>query len=151
MADTYTKLSAEDKTAISRDIVSELQTSGINLTAESKTEVANQVLSDLTGDIERGEISISISDSDKADIIQEVLAELYARSQDTKTLEKVETLDGITTIPGVRNDADIVSVPLGLLTTNQPIEVSGQDAIDVLVAQGKIISNQLYFTPADED
>lgn len=94
----------------------------------------------------------ALTDSDKADIIEEVLAELLAKSQQVKTLEQVGNLDGITTIPAVRDTDDaIVSVPLNLLTTNKPIEVTGQEEIDILVAQGKIIASQLYFTPADED
>ena len=92
-----------------------------------------------------------ISEEDKADIIAEVLAELYAKSQDTSTLTKVTDLTGVTSIPAVKNDTDIVAVPLNLLTTNKPVEVAGQDAIDVLVAQGKIVDTQIYFTPVEDE
>ena len=92
-----------------------------------------------------------LSDADKADIVQEVLAELYAASQDTSSLTKVSDLTGVTSIPAVKNDTDIVSVPLNLITTNKPIEVAGQEAIDILVAQGKIVPSQIYFTPIEDE
>lgn len=94
---------------------------------------------------------IPLTDADKADIIQEILAELKAGSQDVSTLEKVTALSGVTSIPAVKDDTDIVAVPLKLLTTDKPVEVTGQDAIDVLVAQGKIVDSQIYFTPVEDE
>lgn len=95
---------------------------------------------------------IPLSDADKADIIQEALGELYAKSQDVKALEEATSLEGIASLPAIRGaDGEIVSVPLGLLAPRHPIEVSGQGEIDILVAQGKIAATQLYFTPVDDE
>lgn len=143
------QLSDLERADIAERVAQNLKQVGISnlIGADEIREIASQV----SNSISNGETKVSISDEDIANIVQEVLAELYANSTDTKTLEKVGNLDGITSIPAVRNDDDIVSVPLNLLTTNQPIEVSGQEEIDILVAQGKIIQSQLYFTPADED
>lgn len=150
------QLTATEKAELVESVKQTLlaQDGGIQFTlsATDKQEVSDAVYTELNNNISAGLIPFSISDADKADIIQEVLSELYAQSQDVKTLEEVTTLEGITSIPAVRDtDNEIVSVPLGLITTNQPIQVSGQDAIDVLVAQGKIVANQLYFTPVDEE
>lgn len=152
---TY-QLTASEKAELVESVKQTLlaQDGGIQfaLSATDKQDVADAVYQELNNDFSTGLIPISISEADKADIIQEVLAELYAQSQDVKTLEEVTSLDGINSIPAVRSSDDaIVSVPLGLITTNQPIEVSGQEEIDILVAQGKIVDSQLYFTPVDDE
>lgn len=108
-----------------------------------------QIKQEILVSLQDGSTPVTISDSDKADIIAEVLAELYAKSQDTKTLEKVGNLDGITSIPAVRDDNDIVSVPLDLLKTNVPKEISEQQDLAVLQAQGKLIVGQLYYIPEE--
>lgn len=150
------QLTATEKTELAEIVKQTLltQDGGIQFTlsATDKQAVSNAVYNELNNNISAGLIPFSISEADKADIIQEVLAELYAQSQDVKTLEEVSSLDGINSIPAVRSSDDaIVSVPIGLLTTNQPIEVSGQEEIDILVAQGKIVATQLYFTPVDDE
>lgn len=122
-------------------------TPAYQLTATEKAEIVTQ----LSQSIVNNNTPINISDTAKSDIIAEVLAELYAKSQDTSTLTKVTDLTGVTSIPAVKNDTDIVAVPLNLLTTNKPVEVAGQDAIDVLVAQGKIVDTQIYFTPVEDE
>lgn len=149
--DTTTKyqLTEAEKT----DLVAQLKQSftdgstKVEISETSKADIVSQISNKLSS----GTLSVNISEADKADIIQEVLAELYAKSQDTATLEKVGNLDGVTSIPAVRDDKDIVAVPLGLLTTNQPQEVKGQQDIDILVAQGKIVPTQIYFTPVDDE
>lgn len=93
----------------------------------------------------------TLTDADKADIIKEVLAEIYANSQQTSTLEKVGNLDGITSLPAVKDDSDIVAVPLSLLTTSQPIEISSEEDIAILAAQGKLVDSQIYYLPEEED
>lgn len=67
----------------------------VNLSNTDKADIASQIASEWA----QNGITVNISDQDKADIVQEVLAELYAKSQQTRTLEKVNSLDGITTIP----------------------------------------------------
>lgn len=145
---TY-QLTEEEKA----EIVSLLSQSLIdNNTAINISDLAkNDIASQISNQISTGALPLLISDKDKTDIITEVLAELYAKSQDSSTLEKVSNLDGVTSIPAVKNDNDIVAVPLELFTTNNPIEVAGQDAIDILVAQGKIVDTQIYFTPVDDE
>lgn len=82
-----------------------------------------------------------ISDADKQVIIQQavqqVLAQLYEQSTQVSTLEKVESLNGLTSIPAVRNGIDIVAVPLRLLTPPnlEPIEskiAAANSASDIL-------------------
>lgn len=119
----------------------------VDISEASKADIASRISNELSS----GVLAVKISEADKADIVQEVLSELYAKSDDTATLEKVGNLDGITSIPAVRDDKDIVAVPIGLLTTNQPQEVKGQQDIDILVAQGKIVATQIYFTPIDDE
>ncbi len=144
------QLTEEERTAIVTQLKQTILSDGVslNLTESDKQDIAGQI----SDNISSGTLSVKLSDADKADIIKEVLAELYAKSQDVNTLEEVTSLNGINSIPAVRTtDNAIVSVPLGLVTTNQPIEVSGQEAIDILVAQGKIVPTQLYFTPVDDE
>ena len=108
-------------------------TPAYQLTATEKAEIVTQ----LSQSIVNNNTPINISDT--------------AKPQDTSTLTKVTDLTGVTSIPAVKNDTDIVAVPLNLLTTNKPVEVAGQDAIDVLVAQGKIVDTQIYFTPVEDE
>lgn len=147
---TQYTLSISEKQEIAKSVLDSFNSGEYKYTlAESDKEA---IIGDISDSLLSGELSVKISDADKADIIAEVLAELYAKSQQVKTLERVGNLNGITTIPAVRDTDDaIVAVPLELVTTNQPIEVAGQDAIDILTAQGKIITGQLYFTPVDEE
>lgn len=120
------------------------------LTDADRALITQNILSSLASG--ETKVGVTVSATDKAAIVAQVLAELYAKSQDVKTLEKVYYLDGITSIPAIRDsDEAIVSIPLNLLTTNRPIEISGQSDIDILVAQGKIIPYQLYFTPIEEE
>lgn len=147
---TQYTLSDSEKSEIAQSVLQSFQNGEYqyNLNESDKHSIVNTISNNLT----TGNLSVKISDSDKADIIAEVLAELYAKSTQVKTLERVGNLNGITTIPAVRDtDDEIVAVPLELMITNQPIEVAGQDAIDILTAQGKIIPGQLYFTPVDEE
>ena len=132
-------------TQLSQSIVN--SNTPINISDTAKSDI----ISEISNQFSTGVLSMPISDEDKADIIAEVLAELYAKSQDTSTLTKVSDLTGVTSIPAVKNDTDIVAVPLGLLTTNKPIEVDGQEAIYILVAQGKIVDSQIYFTPVEDE
>ncbi len=149
--DTTTKyqLTEAEKT----DLVAQLKQSftdgstKVEISETSKADIVSQISNKLSS----GTLSVNISEADKADIIQEVLAELYAKSQGTATLEKVGNLDGVTSIPAVRDDKDIVAVPLNLLMTSKPIEVSGQQDINILVAQGKIVDSQFYFTPVEDE
>lgn len=147
---TQYTLSASEKQEIAQNVLASFNSGEYQYTLNEtdRQVIVNQISDNLS----TGSLSVKISDSDKADIIQEVLAELFVKSQDVKTLEQVGNLNGITTIPAVRDTDDaIVAVPLSLVTTNKPIEVGGQDAIDILEAQGKIIPGQLYFTPVDEE
>lgn len=146
-ADNQYQLSEVERADIANRVKESLLANGGLLTTNDKSEIAGIVASSIAS----GTTQVQISDTDIANIVAEVIAQLKAESTDTRTLEKVGNLNGITSIPAVRNDEDIVSVPLGLLTTNRPIEVKGQEDIDILVAQGKIIESQLYFVPAEED
>ena len=113
---------AEIVTQLSQSIVN--NNTPINISDTAKSDI----ISEISNQFSTGVLSMPISEEDKADIIAEVLAELYAKSQDTSTLTKVTDLTGVTSIPAVKNDTDIVAVPLNLLTTNKPVEVAGQDA-----------------------
>lgn len=147
---TQYTLSATEKQEIAQSVVQSFNNGEFKYTLADSDKEA--IVGEISDSLNAGTLSVKISDADKADIIAEVLAELYAKSQQVKSLERVGNLSGITTIPAVRDTDDaIVAVPLELVTTNQPIEVAGQDAIDILVAQGKIIPGQLYFTPVDEE
>lgn len=119
----------------------------VNLSNADKADIASQIATDWA----QNGITVNISDQDKADIVQEVLAELYAKSQQTRTLEKVSSLDGITTIPGVRDDNDIVAVPLGLLTVAIPKQIQSEEDIAILEAKGELVATQIYFTEEEDD
>lgn len=130
--------------------MAELQTQSIatvTLTELEKKEIALQVAQSISD----GNVAVNLSNTDKADIVQEVLAELYAKSQQTRTLEKVNSLDGITTIPGVRDDNDIVAVPLGLLTVAIPKQIQSEEDIAILEAKGELVATQIYFTEEEDD
>lgn len=115
------------------------------------SELQTQSIATVTQSISNGNDVVNLSDQDKADIIQEVLTELYAKSQQIRTLEKVSSLAGITTIPGVRNDDDIVAVPLGLLTVATPKQIQSEEDIAILEAKGELIATQIYFTEEEND
>lgn len=119
----------------------------VNSSDADKSDIASQIATEWA----QNGVSVNISDQDKADIVQEVLAELYAKSQQTRTLERVGNLDGITTIPAVRNDKDIVAVPLGLLTVAIPQEIQSEEDIAILEAQGKLVETQIYFTKEEDE
>ncbi len=121
------------------------------LSEAEKTQIATEVIQSLSNDFSAGTLSLSISDKDKADIIAEVLAQLKADSQQVRTLPQVTDLTGLTSLPAVNSDNSIVTVPLTLFAQTHPQEITGQTDIDILVAQGKIDSNQIYFTPVDEE
>lgn len=76
---------------------------------------------------------------------------MKADSQQVRTLPQVTDLTGLTSLPAVNSDNSIVTVPLTLFAQTHPQEITGQTDIDILVAQGKIDSNQIYFTPVDEE
>lgn len=117
-----------------------------SLNEAERAEIVQSVADKITN----GDISVSLSDADIANIVNEVLANLKADSTDVATLPKVQVLDGVVSIPAIKNDTSIVSVPLELLVTNKPIEIADENELRILEAQGKIIDSQLYFTSEGE-
>lgn len=81
-----------------------------------------------------------MTEQEKQEIIQSVLAEIEMNAQDIDKAQRVSTLEGITSFPALRNGNAIVVVPLSLLTANVQAAISQLTGLkgDVLVAIGNI-------------
>ena len=58
-----------------------------------------------------------MTDDERKMVVSEVLEEIRSKSQSVDSLPKVDSVDGIESLPAMRG-AEVVSVPLGLLTEN---------------------------------
>lgn len=56
-----------------------------------------------------------MTDDERKMVVSEVLEEIRSKSQSVDRLPKVDSVDGIESLPAMRG-AEVVSVPLGLLT-----------------------------------
>lgn len=81
-----------------------------------------------------------MTEQEKKEITQAVLAEIEMNAQDIDRAQRVTTLDGITSFPALRNGNAIVVVPLSLLTANVQAAITQLAGLkaDVLVAIGNI-------------
>lgn len=58
---------------------------------------------------------MALTTEEKNSIVQQVLAEIYANSNDITSLDSVQSLDGVSSLPA-RKGSNLVSVPINLLS-----------------------------------
>lgn len=138
------QLTEAEKVEISNLVLADL-TEGVTLSDVSKREVVNEISSQF----QSGELVATIGDADKREIVTEVLSELKAQSTDVQTLERITDIEEVISLPAIRPDASFAAVPVDILVPKAPIEISSEEDIDILKAQGKLVENQFYFIAED--
>lgn len=85
-----------------------------------------------------------MTEQEKQEIVQAVLAEIEANAQEMESATVVETLDNITSMPALRNNV-VVRVPMSLLTAHANDVIASLTAmkgnVEAAIAAAKIVAD----------